>query len=349
MDAYYKKKRGDLDNRRRSGYWTIECYEDGGSGGGSGGGVIYNGDKDFNYNDDVTSATEEGISMSFWIHETVSSKAKKWPCSVMSDDPWSGKAAISKSTSGKVTIPEIVPGTKGCSVENVFGQRYLDLDGLIVTIINVAAFFECKNLKEVVIPSSVESIQTQAFDGCTSLEQITLLTSTPPKVENEKVFMQEAYSRVIVRVPKGAKSAYKNANIWKKFSNIFEEGESIGYKDGDTFSANTKEGAKMIFTVINAQKKTCMVGYDNSEYLIDYAVDNQTKGAVTIPSSINGYSVEEIGAVAFEHCKGFTSINIPNSVKSIKLGAFSDCSGLTSINIPNSVTTIGESAFGWCI
>ena len=80
--------------------------------------------------------------------------------------------------------------------------------------------------------------------------------------------------------------------------------------------------------------------------------DNEYSGDIVIPESItyNGskYSVTSIGEMAFDGCRGLTSITIPNSVTSIGEWAFSDCSGLTSVTIPNSVTFIGDGAFWGC-
>ena len=76
---------------------------------------------------------------------------------------------------------------------------------------------------------------------------------------------------------------------------------------------------------------------------------NEYTGTVTIPMAINyegkNYSVTSIGYRAFMDCEGLTSVNIPNSVKSIGTEAFINC-GLTSVTIPEGVTTIGASAFG---
>ena len=73
-----------------------------------------------------------------------------------------------------------------------------------------------------------------------------------------------------------------------------------------------------------------------------------TKGAITIPSEIDGKSVTSIGGKAFWGCTGLTSIIIPDSVTSIGGKAFCVCSGLTSITIPDSVTSIGYGAFDGC-
>ena len=57
-------------------------------------------------------------------------------------------------------------------------------------------------------------------------------------------------------------------------------------------------------------------------------------------------TVENIYFGAFQGCKGFTHIDIPNSVTNIGRQAFFECN-LTSIFIPKSVTSIGEYAFNY--
>jgi hypothetical protein len=71
-------------------------------------------------------------------------------------------------------------------------------------------------------------------------------------------------------------------------------------------------------------------------------------GAVTIPSTINGYPVTSIGDYAFYDCYSLTSVTIPNSVTSIGGYAFESCFSLTSVTIPNSVTSIGAGTFAYC-
>ena len=70
---------------------------------------------------------------------------------------------------------------------------------------------------------------------------------------------------------------------------------------------------------------------------------------LTIPSTLDGFTVTSIGARAFMSCRNLTSVSIPNSVTSIGEDAFLYCDNLTSVSIPNSVTSIGNSAFEECI
>ena len=76
-------------------------------------------------------------------------------------------------------------------------------------------------------------------------------------------------------------------------------------------------------------------------------IDNGSK-SVTIPSTIDGYKVTEIGYDAFKGCTGLKSVTIPSGVKEIGYWAFMDCTGLTSVTIPSCVTKIGDGAFYGC-
>ena len=75
---------------------------------------------------------------------------------------------------------------------------------------------------------------------------------------------------------------------------------------------------------------------------------SSASGALTIPSTINGYPVTTIGDYAFSDCYDLTSVTIPDSVTTIGDWAFSDCNSLTSVTIPDSVTIIGDDAFYYC-
>lgn len=71
-------------------------------------------------------------------------------------------------------------------------------------------------------------------------------------------------------------------------------------------------------------------------------------GSVTVPSSINGKPVTQIGQFAFGSCRYITSLTLPTSVQTLGGGAFDGCSGLTTFTIPSGVGTIEQVAFRGC-
>ena len=69
---------------------------------------------------------------------------------------------------------------------------------------------------------------------------------------------------------------------------------------------------------------------------------------LTIPSSLDGYTVTSIGAEAFWDCSSLTNVKIPNTVTNLGDFAFANCPNLKSATIPKSVKTIGDLIFEYC-
>ena len=106
----------------------------------------------------------------------------------------------------------------------------------------------------------------------------------------------------------------------------------------------TYEGQTLQYEVANGNE--AMVSKQQSER------SERISGDVKIPENVTfageKFRVTTIGKSAFCHCKGLTSVTIPNSVTTIGMMAFGFCESLTSVTIPNSVTTIGGGAFSGC-
>lgn len=78
-------------------------------------------------------------------------------------------------------------------------------------------------------------------------------------------------------------------------------------------------------------------------------------GSVVIPSKVNGAAVTSIGNYAFaeeygktEASKRITSVDIPDTVKTIGKGAFMECTSLKYVELPMSLTTLGDAVFWYC-
>lgn len=73
-----------------------------------------------------------------------------------------------------------------------------------------------------------------------------------------------------------------------------------------------------------------------------------TDNEETIPDTIDGYSVTDLGSGIFAYQSHAQEIILPESLKTIGSNAFYDCQGLESIHIPEGVTSIGAYAFAGC-
>jgi len=69
-------------------------------------------------------------------------------------------------------------------------------------------------------------------------------------------------------------------------------------------------------------------------------------GDITIPTTLGGLTVTEIGSFAFKECTSLTSVVIPNSVTNIDGDAFRDCTNLNNISIGSGVTSFYGRFYG---
>jgi hypothetical protein len=121
-------------------------------------------------------------------------------------------------------------------------------------------------------------------------------------------------------------------------------------EDTSVFYKVFDNGVQMAFYIIDESKKLCQVGTG-----LNPAISTSIKGTVTIPSTINGYTVVKIADRAFKNCTGLTQVIIPSTVTEIgtdqfesAMGVFHGCSGITSFEIPTSVVSIGRGVFSSC-
>jgi len=70
--------------------------------------------------------------------------------------------------------------------------------------------------------------------------------------------------------------------------------------------------------------------------------------AITVPATVNGYSVTAIGKKAFANHTALTSVTISSGIKTLSESVFYECTNLTRVNIPKTVTTIGDKSFLKC-
>ena len=259
-----------------------------------------------------------------------------------------GKDVYGNGTAGKLAILDLSEAkiVKGGNSYYYYDDPYYTSDDVIgefafyncrsltsvtipssVTSIGKSAFYNCRSLTSVTLPSSVTSIGWSAFRGCSGLTSVTLPSSVTSIGEYAFSGCSGLTSVTISSsVTSIGGSAFSGCSGLTSVT-IPSSVTSIG---GSAFSDCSGLTSVTI--------PSCVTSIGGAAF---FGCSGLT--SVTIPSSVTS-----IGGSAFSRCSGLTSVTLPSSVTSIGGSAFSHCSGLTSITIPSSVTSIGSSAFEGC-
>ena len=204
-----------------------------------------------------------------------------------------------------------VVGYEGDETELVLPES-VELNGNTVTSYKIYeyAFQNQTKLTSVTVPNSVTYIGFAAFNGCSSLTNMTL--------------------------PFAGRSNESSAT----------EASLFGYIFGDTTFTNAKatkqyyssSGYKTYYIPSVLTSVTITGG--RIQYGTFYACNNLTK--ITLDTNVS------VGAYAFYNCSKLTEVVLPSTITGIANYAFYGCSSLANITLPNTVTSIGAYAFYGC-
>ena len=226
-----------------------------------------------------------------------------------------------------------------------------------VTSIGDSAFSGCYSLSEIVIPSSVTNIGDWAFSGCDSLSEI-VIPSSVTSIGDSAFSGCVSLSEIVI--PSSVTSIGDSAFSWCSSLKYISIPKSVICLNGNPFAGwNGKlECLSPNFVyeddVLFNKDKSRIISFRNrnvKSYVIPSSVTSidrafswcRSLSEIVIPSSVTS-----IGDWAFYGCDSLLEIVIPSSVTSIGDCAFWDCYSLLEIVIPSSVTSIGDSAFNEC-
>ena len=250
---------------------------------------------------------------------------------------------------------------------------YYDGINYNVTEIDDEAFIDCSDLTSVVIPSSVELILSNPFQGCSSLASIVVDEGNrwyDSRDNCNAIVIKRGDSRPVNMLIAGCKNtlipssvtsidddAFSGSGLtsitipssvtsigWSAFSNCSSL-ESVTIPASVTdIGGGVFTGCNSLASIVVEEGNPQFDSRDNCNAIIDKTYDMLIAGCINtvIPSSVT-----IIGESAFKGLS-MTSIVIPSSVTDILSYAFASCSALTDVYcFAENVPSTSSSAFNW--
>lgn len=230
--------------------------------------------------------------------------------------------------------------------------------------------FAVTNLKEVVLPSSIESIEFNAFNGCAQLENV-VLNQGLKKIDSGAFEHCSALAQIVI--PASVSEVNESAFVdCEKLEHVIFEGDApASFVDPDFLSLGSYyichyEGAKGFSSPYWNHYKTAVISKDHKTVTkpeITYSDDYEyiekdgeveivkyfgSAKKVIVPSQIGGMPVTAIRYGAFAQNAVLEKLHVPSSVKLIDGYAFAYCELLSDVTLSNGLQTIGNNAFCLC-
>ncbi|MGN0818102.1 MAG: leucine-rich repeat domain-containing protein, partial [Candidatus Coproplasma sp.] len=223
-----------------------------------------------------------------------------------------------------------------------------------------SAFYGCEELNSATIPEKVESIGSYAFYGCDSIYEVEI----PASVEYigggafydcnnltgvtigqlDRLVENEDYDSSSTSDPVVYKSLGALSN-WMDVSDL----RTVTVNSAYTLPNNFLDGAEYVNTVSVTFNKLSYEGkdYEETASIGAYAFRDCIRlNSLTLTNADN--HIEEIGSYAFYRCNYLSSLTLPEGLDTIGSHAFDYCTKLSEITIPESVSSVGSGALANC-
>ncbi len=197
---------------------------------------------------------------------------------------------------------------------------------------------DIRGLRKVHIPSSVQTIDTSAFSGIKTLEEITVDENNANYVSVDGILYSKDMKKLINVPPaKELVSFVIPESVEEIESYAFEDCVSLEHC---IISSNVKRIGGYSFYRCAGLKEIEIP--NNLEFLEDSTfTDCNRLTKVELPEGL-----KIIGKFVFSNCRSLSIINIPESVVQIGSGAFMKCDSIETIKLPEAIEMLEGGIFG---
>lgn len=171
-----------------------------------------------------------------------------------------------------------------------------------ITAIKECTFASCRSIEKLVLPSTMDVIQSGAFSDCFGLGSIVCNAVNPPYVESS-AFGGVSKSNVVVEVPEASLAAYRTASGWSDFKKIVAHHELICSPDS-VVALNASLQKKL---VINAESDWEVEECPSWCHLDKTSGSKKTEVTLTIDALAKGQEPREDDIVFVLKDKGYTT------------------------------------------
>lgn len=238
------------------------------------------------------------------------------------------------TNSNYAEVYEVHPSKTSVTIHQNVTNNSITYD---VTSIDLCAFYECKSLQVVSIPTSVINIPSGIFSNCPDVERLIVAYGNKKYDSRNKcnAIIETETNRLVV----GCKTTIIPNTV--KIIGVEAFGCCTSLKE-----INIPHGVECLeHSAFGRCTNLVSITLPSTmKYIKDFAMANcRSLSAITIPNSVT-----LIGHGAFSECESLLSIVIPKGVTVMEDLVFHSCTSIVSVIILGEITKIGESVFADC-
>ena len=209
------------------------------------------------------------------------------------------------------------------------------------------AFDDCCNLKEIHLPGAVTTLYGDTvlsapyagqhpFNGCTSLERVTVAPENTAFWADEHGALYSADKTDLIFLPQGYRGEYVIPDGITDIRNVFRGCSgltAVTIPDSVTDIAGAFTGCSSLTSLTIPTSVTNV-----SE---GFGVNPTFAGCASLKELQIPYGETELAAGTFRGCTSLVKLELPDSLESIGERCFDGCTSLTELTIPKNVTQVG--------